>query len=93
MLSHQKINEREYIIEVCPKCKKISPYIPNPFYIHRCKNEGCGFKGYSSDLIKVYNDLQFEKEVEEVRTNMEKNSKISLLSKIQENKNQLNLFE
>ena len=61
-LGERGINLRDYIIEICPKCKNVSPYIPNPFYDHFCKNYGCGFKGSQSDLIKTVNDILLEED-------------------------------
>jgi hypothetical protein len=35
-------------VYICPDCKNVTSYVPNPFYYHEC--EHCGRKGYYSDL-------------------------------------------
>ena len=63
-----------YFKEVCPQCKELSPYVPNPYYIHECK---CGFKGKESDLISVIDDGAVNEDIDELKRLLIGNKKLS----------------
>ena len=37
--------------DYCPKCRKPTEYIPNPFYMHTCKE--CGHDCRQVDLLSI----------------------------------------
>lgn len=78
----KKIDIGDYMTEMCPACKQISPYIANPFYLYECKL--CGFSGKESDAITVFDDVSFERDVSIAREKMKNHSGISLVSKLKE---------
>lgn len=63
-----------YFTEVCPQCKEVSPYVPNPYYLHECK---CGFKGKESDLIQVVDDVAIKKDIAELTKLLRSNKRLS----------------
>ena len=76
----KKIDSGKYVVELCPICFLESPYKPNPFYYYNCEN--CGFEGNDGDVLMVYEDVQFEKDVNTETEHMKNHRNITLLSKL-----------
>lgn len=61
-----------YLIDVCPQCKKRVEYIPNPAYWFECPH--CVWKGYWSDLLRMLDGAAIDKtlgEIEKLKTRFE----------------------
>jgi hypothetical protein len=52
------------LLDICPKCKRVTQYYPNPMYEHEC--EHCGHTCKQDDLINGFDIDQIEKVLKQI---------------------------
>lgn len=50
--------------KICPGCRRVTQYCPNPMYMHRC--EHCGHECQLDDLIEGFDIDELEKVLKEI---------------------------
>jgi hypothetical protein len=52
------------LLDICPKCKRVTQYYPNPMYMHKC--EHCDHECGQDDLIDGFDIDQIEQALKEI---------------------------
>lgn len=52
------------LLDICPKCKRVTQYCPNPMYMHKC--EHCDHACGHDDLINGFDIDQIEKVIKQI---------------------------
>jgi hypothetical protein len=52
------------LLDICPKCKRVTRYYPNPMYMHKC--EHCYHECSQDDLISGFDIDEIEKALKEI---------------------------
>jgi hypothetical protein len=65
----------DYFRYLCPECRRVTEYVTNPYYFHKCKK--CGHETYQSHLIQAVDKRIIRGEIAKKRKEIKNLERIS----------------